>query len=81
MVGEVDQALHAANKPAVDEGKRDSGADSDTAATSSSVTLAAIKMVDKIILDMTDYWKKSSITEGDRQAYHDFSWLTGNLMS
>jgi hypothetical protein len=54
---------------------------SDTTATSSSVTLATIKMVDKIILDMTDYWKKSSITEGDRQAYHDFSWLTGNLMS
>jgi hypothetical protein len=25
--------------------------------------------------------KKSIINEADRQAYHDFGWLTGNLMS
>jgi hypothetical protein len=49
--------------------------------TSSSTTIAATKMVDKLVLDMSDYWKKSTITEADRQAYHDFGWLTINLVS
>jgi hypothetical protein len=75
MAGEADQALHVANKPAADEGK------SDTAMTSSSATLAIIKMADKIVPNMTDYWKKSTITEKEHQAYHDFGWLAGNLIS
>jgi hypothetical protein len=45
------------------------------------VTLAVIKMTNNKVLEMSDYWKKSTITEADHQAYHDFSWLTGNLMS
>jgi hypothetical protein len=81
MAGEAVQALHVTNKPATDEGKSNSRAESDTAATSSSMTMAAIKIANKIVPDMTDYWKESMITEGDHQAYHDFSWLTGNLMS
>jgi hypothetical protein len=81
MAGEVDQTLDATDTPAIDEGRNDSGAESNAPVTSSSMTLAVIKMVDNKVPDMADYWKKSTITEVDRQAYHDFSWLTGNLMS
>jgi hypothetical protein len=81
MVGEADWTLATADTPAVDEGRNDSGAESDAPTTSSSVTLAIIKMVDNKVPEMSDYWKKSTITKVDRQAYHDFGWLTGNLMS
>jgi hypothetical protein len=54
---------------------------SDTLATSSSVTLAAIKMADNQIPEITDFWMKSNVSEANRQAYHDLGWLTGNLIS
>jgi hypothetical protein len=81
MVGEADWTLATTDTPTVDEGRNDSGAESDAPTTSSSVTLAIIKMVDNKVPEMSDYWKKSTITKVDRQAYHDFSWLTDNLMS
>jgi hypothetical protein len=81
MAGETDQALHGTNKLAANEGKSNSKAESDTAVTSSSTTMAAINKVDKIVPDMIDYLKKSMIAEGDHQAYHDFGWLTSNLSS
>jgi hypothetical protein len=81
MAGEVDQTLDATDTPAIDEGRNDSGAESNAPVTSSSMTLAVIKMADNKVPNMADYWKKSTITEVDRQAYHDFSWLTSNLMS
>jgi hypothetical protein len=80
MVGEADQTLAAADTPTIDEGRNDSGAESNALVTS-SVTLAIIKMADNRVPDMSDYWKKSIITQANRQAYHDFGWLTGNLMS
>jgi hypothetical protein len=46
MVSEADQTLHAANKPIADEGKNDSKTKSEALITSSSVTLAVIKMAD-----------------------------------
>jgi hypothetical protein len=55
MAGEADQTLAATDTLAVDEGKNDSGVESDTPVTSSSVTLAVIKMVDNKVLDMSDY--------------------------
>jgi hypothetical protein len=79
--GEADWTLATADTPTVDEGRNNSGAESDALVTSSSVTLAVIKMADNKVPEMSDYWKKSTITEVDRQAYHDFSWLTGNLIS
>jgi hypothetical protein len=81
MASEADWALAAADTPAIDEGRNDSGAKSNAPLTSSSVTLAVIKMADNKVLDQSNYWKKSTITEEDHQAYHDFSWLIGNLMS
>jgi hypothetical protein len=55
--------------------------ESATAATSSLPSLGAIKMVDRKDLEMSDFFKKTTITEEECQAYHDFGWLTGNLIS
>jgi hypothetical protein len=81
VAGEADQTLIIADTPTVDEGRNDSGAKSNTMVTSSSTTLGIIRMVDNKVPEMSDYWKKSTITEADHQACHDFGWLTGNLMS
>jgi hypothetical protein len=81
MAGEADRTLASADTRVVDKGRNASGAESDALVTSSSMTLAVIKMADHRVPEMSDYWKKSIITEADRQAYHDFGWLTGNLMS
>jgi hypothetical protein len=78
MAGEADRTLTAADMPTIDEGRNDSGAESDALTTSSSVTLATIKMADNKVPEMSDYWKKSTIIEADRQAYLDFGWLTGD---
>jgi hypothetical protein len=81
MAGEADRTLAAIDTPTIDDGRNDSGVENDALATSSSMTLAVIKMADNKVPETSDYWKKSTITEADRQAYHDFGWLTGNLMS
>jgi hypothetical protein len=81
MAGEADQTLATAETPAIDEGRNDSVVESDALVTSSFATLAVIKMLNNKVPEMSDYWKKSTITEADRQAYHDFIWLIGNLMS
>jgi hypothetical protein len=33
------------------------------------------------ISELTDFFKKMTVTEDDRRAYHDRGWLTGNLVS
>jgi hypothetical protein len=50
-------------------------------ATSSSPTLGTIKMADRKVQEMSDFFKKTTVIEEERHAYHDFSWLTGNLIS
>jgi hypothetical protein len=54
---------------------------SDAPVTSSSVTIASIKIVHKLTPDMPNYWKKSIVSEADHQAHHDFGWLMDNLVS
>jgi hypothetical protein len=49
--------------------------------TSSSPTLGAIKKADSKIPEMSNFFKKTTITDDERQAYHGFCWLTGNLIS
>jgi hypothetical protein len=49
--------------------------------TSSSSTLTATKMADRKILEMSDFFKKTTVTEEERLAYHRFGWLTSNLIS
>jgi hypothetical protein len=50
-------------------------------ATSSSPTLAITKMLDRKVYEMSDFFKKITISEEERLAYHSFGWLTGNLIS
>jgi hypothetical protein len=38
-------------------------------------------MEEKIIPKMVNYWKKTTVTKTDRQAYHSFGWLNGELES
>jgi hypothetical protein len=39
---------------------------------SSSSNVAAAKMTKKTTPEMVDYWKKTTVTEADHQAYHSF---------
>jgi hypothetical protein len=55
--------------------------ESTTPTTSSSPTPAAIKMAEKKVPEMSEFFKKTTITEEERKAYHDFCWLPGNLIS
>jgi hypothetical protein len=49
--------------------------------TSSSPTCGVIKMDDGEIPELVDFFKKTIVTEADRQTYHDLGWLSGNLIS
>jgi hypothetical protein len=50
-------------------------------AAPSSPTRGATKMAEREIPELTDFFKKTIMTEDDRQAYHNRGWLTGNLVS
>ena len=50
-------------------------------ATSSSPTRDVIKMDNGEIPELTDFFKRTIVTEADRKAYHDLGWLSGNLIS
>jgi hypothetical protein len=69
------------NLPITDDNKSDYGTESDILAASSSSNMAAAKIANKTIPHMSDYWKKSMITEADRKAYHSTDWLSGGLES
>jgi hypothetical protein len=49
--------------------------------TSSSPTRGAAKMADEEIPELTDFFKKTTVTEDDCKAYHNHGWLPGNLLS
>jgi hypothetical protein len=55
--------------------------ESDVPVASSSSNMAAAKMAYKTTPEMVDYWKKMTVTEADRNAYHSFGWLNGGLES
>jgi hypothetical protein len=55
MASEADRTLATANTSAVDEGRNDSGVESDAPVTSSSMTLPVIKMTDNKVPEMSDY--------------------------
>jgi hypothetical protein len=81
MAAETTHDLPIADAPAGDDAQSDSGAESAASVTSSSPTLAATKMVDRKVPEMSDFFKKTTVTEEERLAYHSFGWLTGNLIS
>jgi hypothetical protein len=44
-------------------------------------TRGATRMTKGEIPELTDLFKKTTVTEYDRRGYHDHEWLTGNLVS
>jgi hypothetical protein len=63
-----------------DDSRHDSGVER-VAMAASSPTRGAIRMAAGEIPELTDFFKKTIVTEDDRRAYHDSGWLTGNLVS
>jgi hypothetical protein len=66
MAGEADQNPCVADKPVVNENKSDSEMESGVPGASSSSNVAVVKMAEKTILEMVDYWKMTTVTETDR---------------
>jgi hypothetical protein len=81
IASEAYQTLRAADEPIINENKSDSRMKSDVLVTSSSSNMAAIKIAEKTIPDMDDYWKKSTLTEADRKACHFTGWQNNGLES
>jgi hypothetical protein len=53
------------------DSRHDSGVESTAMAASSSPTRGTTKMANGEIPELTDFFKKMTVTEDDRQAYHD----------
>jgi hypothetical protein len=64
-----------------DDSGHDSRTESTAMAASSSPTRGATKMAEGEILELIDFFKKTTVAEDDRRVYHDHGWLTGNLVS
>jgi hypothetical protein len=82
----ADTTVHALAAPIVppaiaDDSGHDSRAESVAMVASSSPTRGATRMVKGEILELTDFFKKTTVTEDDHRAYHNRGWLTGNLVS
>jgi hypothetical protein len=60
------------NQQADNDTKSDSGVESTAPVTSSSPTLGAIKMADRKISEMSEFFKKTTVTDEEHHAYHDF---------
>jgi hypothetical protein len=58
----------------------DSGAES-IATMTSSPTHGAALIAKGEIPKLSNFFKKTSVTDGERQAYHEHGWLTGNVIS
>jgi hypothetical protein len=69
-----------ANPPADEDTGSDSGVES-IAVMASSPTHGAALMAKGEIPELSDFFKKMSVTHNERQAYHERGWLTGNVIS
>jgi hypothetical protein len=82
----VDTTVHAPAAPVVPPASakdswHDSGAESDAMTASFSPTHGATRLTKGEISELTDFFKKMTVTEDDRRTYHDRGWLTDNLVS
>jgi hypothetical protein len=64
-----------------DDAGGDFGAESSVMMTSSSLTRGASLMAKGEIPELTDFFKRTTITEEELQAYHHHGWLTSNVLS
>jgi hypothetical protein len=69
-----------ANPPADEDTRNNSRAES-FAATASFPTRGAALMAKGEISEVSDFFKKTYVTDGECQAYHERAWLTGNAIS
>jgi hypothetical protein len=81
----VDTTVHAlaalvASSASADDSGHNFRAES-AAMMASSSTRGAKRMAAGEIPELTDFFKKMTVTEDDRRAYHDRGWLTGNLVT
>jgi hypothetical protein len=81
----TDATVHASTAPVApsvgaDDSGHDSGVES-AAMAASSLTYGATRMAVGEISELTDFFKKTIVTEDDCRVYHDRGWLTGNLVS
>jgi hypothetical protein len=60
--------------------ENDSGAES-IALMTSSPTRGTALMAKGEIPELSNFFNKTSITDEERQAYHDCGWLPGNIIS
>jgi hypothetical protein len=81
MAMETAHDLPISDAPTGDDTQSNSEAESTALVTSSSPTQATTKMVDRKVPEMRDFFKKTTVTEEERLAYHSFDWLIGNLIS
>jgi hypothetical protein len=77
--------VHAPTTPvapsaSADDSRHDSGVES-TAMVASSPTHGATRMAVGEIPKLTDFFKKTTVSEDNRRTYHDRGWLTSNLVS
>jgi hypothetical protein len=82
MVGTTVHAPIAPVAPpaSANDSGHDSGVES-AAMAASSPTHGATRMAMGDIPELTDFFKKTTVTEDDRRVYNDRGWLTGNLVS
>jgi hypothetical protein len=75
----TDTTVHApvASSANADDSGHDSGTESTAMAASSSLTRGTTKIAEGEIPELTDFFKKVTMTEDDRRAYHDRGWLIG----
>jgi hypothetical protein len=81
----ADTTIHAPTAPVVpsanaDDSGHDSGVES-AAMAASSPTRGATRMAAGEIPELTNFFKKTTVSEDDRRAYHDRGWLIGILVS
>jgi hypothetical protein len=79
MAGETDQTLHVTGEAITDEIKTASRVESDVQVASSSSNVVVEKIANKTTPMLSDYWKKSTVTEADRSPHHTTGWLGGGL--
>jgi hypothetical protein len=72
MVAETAHDLPITDKPVAANAQSDSGVESVALVTSSSPILAATKMADRKVPEMSGFFKKTTVTEEERLDYHMF---------
>jgi hypothetical protein len=80
MVGKSEQTLLTTGDAAVDT-KTISSMKSDTRKASSSSNVATVNIAKKDVPVLTNYWKKSTVTEANHDAYLAVNWLPSGVES